>query len=51
MGDTKPMRSLLSLGAFAYGFWMLWNGSEMFDNFAAIGVMGVAVVLELMARN
>jgi hypothetical protein len=45
------MRRLLSMGAFAYGFWMLWNGSEMFDNLGGIGVIGVAVLLELMGKN
>ncbi len=45
------MRRLLSMGAFVYGFWMLWNANEMFDNAAGVGVMGVAVLLELMGRN
>jgi hypothetical protein len=45
------MRRLLSLGAFGYGFWMLWTGTEVFNDFAGIGVIGVAVVLELMSKN
>ncbi len=44
------MRRLLSMGAFAYGFWMLWNASEITDNAAGLGVIGVAVLLELMSR-
>ncbi len=44
------MRRLLSMGAFSYGFWMLWNASEMSDSFAALGLIGVAVLLELMSK-
>ncbi len=50
-GGRESMRRLLSMGAFAYGFWMLWTGTEMLDNAAGLGVIGVAVLLELMSRS
>jgi hypothetical protein len=45
------MKRLISLSAFAYGIWFLWNATETYENWYAAGLLGVALVFELIGNQ
>ena len=40
------MRRLLVTGLFGYGIYWLWNSTDSTENYIAIGMMGLAVLVE-----
>ena len=45
------MRRLFSMAAFGFGFYYLWNNTDMTIELVALGAMGVAVLLEFAAAD
>lgn len=45
------MRRLFSMAALGFGFYYLWNNTDMTTEIVALGAMGVAVVLEFIAPD
>jgi len=43
------MRSLLAIGSFGSGIYFLWTGAPVQENFVAMGLIGLAFLLELSA--
>ena len=44
------MKRLLITGMFGYGAYWLWNSTNQSDNYLALGLMGLAVLLEFAGR-
>ena len=44
------MRRLFSMAAFGFGFYYLWNNTDMTTEMVALGAMGVAVLLEFAGQ-
>lgn len=40
------MRSLCALGSFSAGIYYLWTGAAIQENIIAVGLLGLAVLLE-----
>jgi hypothetical protein len=45
------MRTLLAIGSFGSGFYFLWTGAPVQENFVAIGLIGFAFLLELSSTR
>ncbi|MGA9930550.1 MAG: hypothetical protein WA993_04380 [Candidatus Binatus sp.] len=45
------MRRLFSLGAFGFGFYYLWNNTDITIELVALGAMGAAVLLEFVGAD
>ena len=48
------MRHLLTMGALGYGFYNFWNSTgDLYTpgNFLAMGFVGLAILIEFMARD
>ncbi len=45
------MRRVISLAAFGFGFYYLWNNNDPTTDLVALGAMGIAVLLEFAAPD
>jgi hypothetical protein len=45
------MRRLFSLAAFGFGFYYLWNNTDLATEMVAVGAMGFALVLEFIGAD
>ena len=45
------MRRLLSIAAFGFGFYYLWNNTDQTTELLGIGAMGFALLLEFIGRR
>jgi hypothetical protein len=45
------MRRLLSMAAFGFGFYYLWNNTDPTVEFASLGAIGLAILLEFAAPD
>ncbi|HKN14220.1 MAG TPA: hypothetical protein VJX68_13600 [Candidatus Binatus sp.] len=45
------MRRLLSLTAFGFGFYYLWNNTDPTTEMVAVGAMGFALLLEFIGAD
>jgi len=45
------MRRLLSMAAFGFGFYYLWNNNDPTVEFASLGAIGLAILLEFAAPD
>ena len=45
------MRRLLSMAAFGYGFYYLWNNTDQTTELLGIGAMGFALLLEFIGAD
>jgi hypothetical protein len=45
------MRRLFSMAALGFGFYYLWNTTDMTTELVALGAMSVAVLLEFIAPD
>jgi len=45
------IRRLFSIAAFGFGFYYLWNNTDMTTELVALGAMGVAVLLEFAGAD
>ena len=45
------IRQLLSMAAFGFGFYYLWNNTDMTTELVALGAMGVVVLLEFAGAD
>lgn len=45
------MRRIVSLAAFAFGFYYLWNNTDQTTEMLGIGAMGFALLLEFIGAD
>ncbi|MGB8414222.1 MAG: hypothetical protein WCE23_15470 [Candidatus Binatus sp.] len=45
------MRRLFSMAAFGFGFYYLWNNTDMMIELVALGAMATAVLLEFVGAD
>ena len=45
------MRRLFGMAAFGFGFYYLWNNTDMATEMVALGAMGVAILLEFVGAD
>jgi hypothetical protein len=45
------MRRLLSMAAFGYGFYYLWNNTDQTTELLGLGAMGFALLLEFIGAE
>lgn len=45
------MRRMLSMAAFGFGFYYLWNNTDFTVEMVALGAMGVGVLLEFVGAE